>query len=153
MKTILTSLTVLSAILFCFALGCFDDVFGTEDVAAPSLSGFSLSPQTVDTSNGEQTVTAAMTITDGLTGFLRGTLTLIPPNAGSQMKFVRFDASQRTSGTANSGTYSVTAPLPQYSQTGDWKVAHVELIDAVGNSNVYRMGNPALGNYSTIRTQ
>jgi len=152
MKTLLTTLTILSAVFFAYGIGCFD-ALGTEDVAAPVLAGFSFTPATVDTSNGEQTITAAMNITDGLTGFQRGTLTLIPPNNGSQIKFVRFDAGQRTGGTANSGTYSVPASLPQYSQTGAWKIVSVELIDVVGNSNVYRMGNPALGNYSTVRTQ
>ena len=68
MKTFLTCIVILSALLFCYAIGCF----ATEDVTGPVLTGFSFSPSTVNTSSGAQTITFNMTITDALSGFEHG---------------------------------------------------------------------------------
>ena len=152
MRLIFATLTVLSALLFCYGIGCFD-AEGVEDVTAPALTGWSFPGTTLDTSSGPQTVNIALNITDGLTGFNRGTVCLRPPDSGSQMQFVRFDAAQRVSGSANNGTYSVPVTLPQYARVGAWKIANVELIDAVGNSRVLRLGDTAFGNYSTVWNQ
>lgn len=151
MKGALIVLTMLGFVLFCYGIGCFD-ALGYEDVTAPALSAFTVTPTSLNTSAAPQTVAVDLTITDGLSGFQRGIICVIPPNLGSQTKFFGFDSAHRTTGTVNSGTYSVTLALPQYSQTGGWSLSYVELIDAVGNSRVIRRLDPAFGMYSTVTT-
>ncbi|MDD5106061.1 MAG: hypothetical protein PHC49_10640 [Desulfuromonadaceae bacterium] len=145
-------LTIISALLFCYALGCF----ATEDVAPPVLTGFSLSPTVIDTSSGAQTVTATLTITDDLTGFNHGSIALYGP-LSSQLVMVGFNATNRTSGTALSGTYTVTLPWPQYSRIGAWAVNSIAVSDGINNTQVYRRTDAnaphaAFGSYSAVHT-
>lgn len=127
MKTFLTCIVILSALLFCYAIGCF----ATEDVTGPVLTGFSFSPSTVNTSSGAQTITFNMTITDALSGFEHGTLSLVSPNRGQSVAAV-VNSANRTSGTALNGVYSVVVQVPQYSNVGTWSV-YLDLADVTGN--------------------
>ncbi|MDD2853549.1 MAG: hypothetical protein PHY09_16815 [Desulfuromonadaceae bacterium] len=145
-------LTIISALLFCYAIGCF----ATEDVAPPVLTGFSLSPGTINTSTGAQTITATLIITDDLTGFNNGSIWLYAPMS-SQYVNTHFTGVHRTSGTAQNGTYQVSLPWPQYSRIGAWKLASIALYDAIGNAqnygrNIDNTPNAAFGNYSTVNT-
>lgn len=131
------------------------EAMATEDVTGPAIttSTWSISPTTVDTTSGAQTVTFALTITDALTGFSRGTIYLKDSGNTSQGKFIHFDAAQRTSGDANSGVYSVPYSMPQYSDVGSWTLGFVEVIDALGNSKAYWTGDAIFGAYTTLTTQ
>lgn len=152
MKHTILSAFVVTVILYtAFTLA----TLATEDVTGPAItaSTWSISPTTVNTTSGAQTVTFSATITDALTGFGRGIIYLYPPNRASQYQFIHFNADNRTSGDAFSGVYSVTTTLPRYSNVGTWTIGHVELIDAIGNNTVYRAGDAIFGTYTTLVTQ
>jgi hypothetical protein len=100
-----------------------------DDDSAPQVVGFSLSPKTVDTSLGEQTVTVTATVTDAGSGVQSVSVTL---SAGTQS---RFSWLARVSGDASSGTYSTVVTLPWGSAAGTWH-AMLDLSDQTGNSRV-----------------
>ena len=112
---------------------------GAGDAAAPELRSFSVTPQSVDTSTGSQTITLEAHITDDLSGAAADGYTNGVPEmrfvspSGAQSTWTSFGPSSRISGTPQDGHYRSTITLPRYSEQGTWKLAHVGLVDMAGN--------------------
>lgn len=122
----------------CIVLASAYVALATEDAAAPALTAFSRTPTSVNTTSAAQTITWTMTITDALSGFSSGILTLYPGGTTSavapgQTHVCSFGSAQRTSGDAYSGVYSVPCSMPRYSAVGTWQT-FVSITDAIGNT-------------------
>jgi hypothetical protein len=110
---------------------------GPGDTQPPVLTAFGHSPDSVSTGGSPAQITFTATITDNLAG-----------NGGSNPSQVRFKSPsgqivdalfgepERTSGTAQNGSYSYTATVPQFAETGTWKVDYFLLVDQVGNLKI-----------------
>jgi hypothetical protein len=109
------------------------------DLAPPHLVTLSLSPLTIDTSGGPQTVTVEARITDDAAGLSTGGLHQVSRvelrGPGGQQAFVAYlSNAQRTSGGPLDGTYRTTITVPQHAEPGRFAAA-VALVDAVGNQS------------------
>src|SRR5205823_1144684 len=101
----------------------------TGDIMPPQIVSYSISPASVDVTNGDATFTVTVHATDDLSGVDSANAwwanTSNPPmNFGSYLA--------RTTGDGNDGTYSGTIEIPRYSPAGDYPMA-VGLRDRVGN--------------------
>jgi hypothetical protein len=106
-----------------------------QDITAPSLTQFSFSPTTIDTSAASQSVRLTLGIADDIAGFDFGNFLFLSPS-GQQVNSGGYNNANRISGNALDGVYEVTTTFPQFSEVGTWKVIQVFLRDAVGNSVV-----------------
>ncbi|GIU90147.1 MAG: hypothetical protein KatS3mg010_1246 [Acidimicrobiia bacterium] len=109
------------------------------DLAPPHLVTLSMSPLTIDTSGGPQTVTVEARITDDAAGLSTGGLHQVSRvelrGPGGQQAFVAYlSNAQRTSGGPLDGTYRTTITVPQHAEPGRFAAA-VALVDAVGNQS------------------
>lgn len=120
-----------------------DEVFGvinngTSDTTAPVLQSIALTPNTVDTSSGERSITVNLNLIEDISG-IRGISISVYDPSGTY----RSDLFQYIPGnSALGGTFQATLTIPQGSTEGTWDVA-VNLTDEVGNSSRYgRFGSP-----------
>ena len=104
-----------------------------QDITSPSLTQFSFTPATIDTSAAPQSVTLTLRITDDVSGFEFGNFIYLSPS-GQQVNSGGYNSAHRISGTAFDGVYEITTTFPQFSEVGTWHVIQVFLRDAVGNS-------------------
>jgi hypothetical protein len=111
---------------------------GADDHTAPTITSVS-SPDPVDTSASAQPVSFTVTATDDASGVSSGSVYFRSPS-GRQQFYGWFGDQSRTGGTAQAGTYSVTATLPRYSEQGTWTLSSVNGTDLAGNS-VYLSGS------------
>ena len=148
-KRLIIGILVLSAI--------YGAALATQDNTPPVLTGFTLSVTDINTTAASQTVTATFTVTDVLVGFDQGAIALYGPTS-SQLRLVTFNSTNRVSGTANNGTYSIPLVWPQYSNVGTWWVSTIWLSDLLGNTVCYprlqvssgTSSNPVFGAYSAV---
>ena len=109
------------------------------DTTAPQLQSFSITPQTVDTSSGSQTITVEAHITDDLSGvaedgYTHGVPSVFFTSPSGQTAWASFQPSSRIPGTSpQDGVYRTTITLPQYSDQGTWTVSSFSLVDMAGN--------------------
>ncbi len=114
------------------------------DITPPVVTSFSITPETVDTSAEEQTLTLTMTMEDDSAGVcidgdcgdytLSPTIALLQSIGTENLSFSYFT---RTSGDANNGTYVGTATLPQGSRLGPWSLQYIYAVDKAGNKRNY----------------
>lgn len=99
-----------------------------ESIAPPSprVTGFSLTPSTVDVATGPQTVTLQVDLaTDtsfGLGSYLTAYLTPTGSTFGGSAVSVFIPHTARTAGTDTNGTYQATIPLPGWHEPGLWNL-------------------------------
>lgn len=117
-----------------------------EDVTPPVVTGFSLSPATIDTSAGPATLTLTMQASDDLTGicappslppcgsFISPAQVRLQHSGSQQTKFGLFSL---VAGTLDSGTFEAQVTFPQFSGAGTWDVASLMVADNVGNIRTY----------------
>ena len=107
---------------------------GTVDVDRPALTSVSLAPNPVDVSSGPQTVTVTLQISDNLSGFLTGSLTLGKTVDGNDqyLPSTSFGSAQRTAGTAQNGTYVIPMSIPS-NAVGNYFLRLESVEDAIGN--------------------
>lgn len=109
-------------------------VTGTQDLSAPALQSFVVSPSAADTRNGTVAVTANLTVTDDLSGLQErrysrsGAIALRSPS-GKEFLWSEFSRANRIAGSSTNGTYQVQFELPQYSEEGAWTIDYIELVD------------------------
>jgi hypothetical protein len=109
------------------------------DTAAPVLTGFSFTPNSINTTSASQTVTCNMTLTDALSGVSSATCTFTSPDFAHRQSCT---ANAPTVGTPQNGTWSCTLTFPRYSPSGTWNaddaggasLPGVSARDAVGNT-------------------
>jgi hypothetical protein len=104
-----------------------------DDVTPPTLTAFSFTPTTIDTSAGQVDVTVSVSATDDLAGVLQVWVVLESPS-GMQARIA-----QTGPITPPPTDLSVTANalFPQFSEAGIWTVAFVHVADAVDNNRRY----------------
>jgi hypothetical protein len=115
---------------------------GTVDKTAPSLTGFSISPQTV---NAGDTVAFSVSASDAGTGLRAVQVTLRSPTAAQQASCTTYAP---VSGTAAAGTYLCKAGIVPGARPGTWNVYSVTLIDH--SSNYATLGVASRGFPSTV---
>jgi len=109
------------------------DLSAQADVTAPVLVGLSFTPTTIDVSGGNQDVVFTWTLMDD-TGIGDGYtyLEIISPSDQTYWTFVYL--SDITDGNMNYGVFKTIITLPQYSETGTWKIQYVFLRDELDNA-------------------
>jgi len=106
---------------------------GTGDTVAPTLTGFTLSPPTINTAELAQTINFTVAGTDALSGIDPAASRVIAidplnqPRGESPLTLV--------SGTSQNGNYTAAITVAQGSATGTWRLK-VQLVDHVGNTRV-----------------
>jgi hypothetical protein len=102
----------------------------TCDATAPTLTGVSISPATIETSTGAKTVTVRVSGTDAGSGIQYARVFWTAP--GNTSQFSAYSTVPVT-GTANNGSIDVVATFPANAAQGDWKL-YVRLVDNLINS-------------------
>ena len=107
------------------------------DVDAPVLASLSLTPDSVDASNGPVTVTVVARVTDATSPSIGGAVPLsnlvLTGPGGQQHVTVYFSQAQRISGGPTDGMYQATATLRWHAEPGRWN-ATATLVDLAGNT-------------------
>jgi hypothetical protein len=115
---------------------------GGQDTAAPVLVGTSVSPPSVDVSNGPQDVTVTLHITDDVLGLSANTavsVQLASPPPGTQSGPVdNLFAESRVGGTPQDGEYALHYTIPPYVQPGTWTLGALELYDGAAHTRSYQ---------------
>ncbi len=117
----------------------------SEDITPPVITSFSITPETVDTSLGDQTLTMTMTMTDDSSGVcIPGDCRDAPWSGATQARIQSIGSEildiwdlSLVSGDANSGTFVATATLPAGSRLGPWSLQRIYAVDQVGNTRLY----------------
>jgi hypothetical protein len=105
----------------------------SQDVTPPTLTAFSFTPTTLDTSAGPANVAVSFSATDNLSGIVNVRTDFESPS-GTQLH----SATSTFSPPTTSGSATVGATFPQFSEAGTWKVLQVVLTDAAQNFRGYR---------------
>lgn len=115
---------------------------GTVDTSLPVLGTVTPAPASVDVTTTDVAVDVTTLISDTLTGFRSGTLSLILPVASGLEEVVTsvsFTAAERSAGTILSGTWTILLTIPQDAPSGTANLVF-ELIDAAGNRSTTTKG-------------
>lgn len=115
-------------------------VISVSDTTAPVLRAFDFSPRRVDVATGPVVVTFTARLTDDIAGVAGSGYSSSPSQvllvspSGVQSVWAIFAADQqRLSGTPLDGEYRSTAVVPQFSESGVWRVRYFLLVDQIGN--------------------
>lgn len=141
----------MKALLFMLILLCAAPALAVEDVTGPALTAFTISPVSIETSTGAQSVTITCTITDGLAGFDHGSFYFVSPGLIQNLS-VGFNSAQLTSGDIYSGVYAITVTWPRYSNIGAWRLTGGSITDAAGNYTAIPEGDSRFNGYTTVTT-
>ena len=109
---------------------------GSGDVEAPYIETVEVvnpAPPNVGLSAG--TVTVRLRITDNLSGFSDGNVSVYTP-AGEWTGSTNFNEGARVSGNRYDGIYQIVVPVPRYGPPGTWRIG-CSLIDRRQNSREY----------------
>ena len=106
-----------------------------EDVTAPEVVELTLGSAEVDMSGGAGTVVVKLKATDDISG-IRSVEVYFESPTGAQSE--QGSARDPLMGTSNEGVYAFRLTLPQYSETGTWRLKYVWIRDNVGNRREYR---------------
>jgi hypothetical protein len=112
-------------------------VTGVPDTSPPTLLDFSFSPTVLDTSSGPGLVTFTVRLADDLAGVFGGHVAFTSPTGASSAGSSFQDPFARISGTDLDGVYRETITIPQFSETGTWRLSYVIPIDKAGNQTSY----------------
>jgi hypothetical protein len=99
------------------------------DVTAPTFDAFAVTPDSVDIAAGPATVTFSITASDAGSG-VTGTVTYLSSPSGS---LILFCSGELQSGTAASGTWTCSVTIPQFAETGEWRILSASAGDGPGN--------------------
>ena len=111
------------------------------DTNAPVLASLDFNPKSVDVSDGAKNVTVTVRVIDEV-GFTFGSVSFQPPSNGMPL-VTSFYPTNRTSGTAQDGTYVFTAAIPATARPGTWKLSFVTVTDTSGNFRNYGTASPS----------
>ena len=119
-------------------------VASASDATAPTLTGFTFTPTSVDVSTGSASVEVTFAAADTGSGLNYLSVNFSPVGANGQSRSCQ--AYTPVSGTKAAGTWKCTVTIPQYSASGEWRVSSVYLADNVGNySSIAEMQLQAAG--------
>lgn len=119
-----------------------ENVATWDDSQAPKATSFSMTPNQVDTSQGDQTVTFRVSLTDEAAGVDQFGVSLYSTSS----KQIQTAFMPRVSGDEWNGIYEGTAVLPRGSAKGRW-FASLDFSDKFGNRgwHVWESGSGTLG--------
>jgi hypothetical protein len=117
-----------------------------SDSTAPEIQSGTLGSSAVNTTNGNQSVTVSLHITDDLSGVNYGYVYLQTLSTSQQnsTRSVFCYVGQLASGSRTDGTFTGTCEFPQYAQSGTWYVYQLYTYDMVGNYRSYYNNGNAL---------
>ena len=122
-------------------LGCSSLLAQFTDTTAPTLTGLTITPSSIDVSSSAQTVQIDLNVTDDLSGvdllqtpFYLTTLILASPTGAQQRSLVGSDFHLVSGGTSLNGTWRASLVVPRFVDSGTWRISFVSLKDAVGNT-------------------
>jgi hypothetical protein len=93
------------------------------------LTQFDFNPKSVDVTGGPATVTCQISAQDALAGVRQANCRFTSQN-GQRSECA---SNSPSSGTSHNGTWSCSANIAQYVESGTWSVEYVFLVDAVEN--------------------
>lgn len=99
------------------------------DSIAPTLSDFSLTPDSVDVNAGSATVNLRFTVADAVSGVNNVYAALRSPTWGEW----RWCYAQLSTGTIASGIWTCEMSIPWDGEAGNWEVDSISLTDVIGN--------------------
>jgi hypothetical protein len=114
------------------------------DTTPPDVERLEVVTHVINVYDGQKEAILVLHITDDLSGFTSGSLSLTSPS-GNQTASGSIDAGQLLTGDKNDGIYKLTVPFPQFSETGTWHIASLQVKDAANNT-----GNPDVSGYEGI---
>ncbi|MEZ5302705.1 MAG: hypothetical protein R3F11_19020 [Verrucomicrobiales bacterium] len=109
---------------------------GIADCDPPVLTGMQIDPDSVDLSDGSQTVTVSVSVTDDVLGVADGWITIFD-ESGDWVANGFIDSAPLSSGTAADGTFAVEVEIPAGTPTQTLQVVEVTLIDGIGRQSEY----------------
>jgi hypothetical protein len=114
-------------------------IVSNSDLSPPTVGSIAVTPNAVDVSSGDATVTIQLQASDDVSGVVLGSVSaafsaveLVSPTAIQSSRLSSLDLSL-VSGTINNGTWSATARLPRYGEPGTWRIGRISLADRAGN--------------------
>lgn len=108
-----------------------------EDLTAPLIAQFDISPSTINVIGAGQDVQVTERLTDDLSGVSFGCFFLRSPSGQQVRNGCNQEPYTRISGTSRDGVYRATLNFPQFSETGTWHVLSAYVVDVVGNVRSY----------------
>jgi hypothetical protein len=103
----------------------------SQDVTPPTLTVFSFTPTTIDTSAGPASVAVSVSATDDLSGVRAMVARFLSPSGAQAIDFsAGFSPATSVSGTVN-------VAFSQFSEIGTWTVSFVRLVDVVDQIREY----------------
>jgi hypothetical protein len=109
------------------------------DTRPPEVKSISLSTTSVNTSSSAQQITVTVRLTDDLAGVSSGQgvstsqARFVSPSGGQSESVIFSSSRDLLSGSSLDGVYTDTLELPQFSESGEWKLDSFLLVDNVGN--------------------
>lgn len=98
--------------------------FTRTDLEAPQLTGFDVTPPSVNTTSAPATVKLELTVDDDLTGIQSVCVEIARPDGDRS-----YCGTEPASGDATHGTFNITVPLARFSPAGTYSVRQVTLAD------------------------
>lgn len=112
-------------------------VTSDEDITAPSISGVTITPLSVDVTDGvNKSFTVELTATDDLSGVGSVSLSYSGPSSGG-LGFHPY----RVSGDDKNGTYKGTTTVTPLHANGTYNFNYLTVRDVVGNYRYYSLGD------------
>jgi hypothetical protein len=128
----------------------------TADTQVPEILTITFAPAAIDVSNGPQSITMTIALTDNLSGidfsrFLEWRVILRSPS-GRQEQYIAGRDFQLVSGTALNGVWRATHIFPQHAEAGVWSVSDLWLSDLADNERYLRAADLAAAGLTTTLT-
>jgi tRNA threonylcarbamoyladenosine modification (KEOPS) complex Pcc1 subunit len=100
------------------------------------VSNLGFTPAVIDTSNGAQTVSVSIRVTNVITD-VTSVAVRFRSATGNQFVSVNMNSQNRISGDGRDGVYRMEAIFPQYSKSGLWEVFEINAYDSSNYRNFY----------------
>ncbi|HEX8430361.1 MAG TPA: Ig-like domain-containing protein, partial [Longimicrobium sp.] len=126
-------------------------VTSVSDTQAPTLTGMSFTPSSVNVGAAAGTIDFTFTATDAGTGVQGIDVYLSGPRdaLGNTPQTRSCYASSLSAGTRANGTFRCTVTIPQGSASGQWSVGLLYTSDAIGNRRSYSEETLSAAGYAT----
>ena len=120
----------------------FEVLATQEDVTPPELVELTLDRPQIDVSSGPATITVSARVSDDLSGAARMQIDIVSPSGEQQTSI--YPVGEKVTGSSAEWVYTGKVTLPQFSESGTWKLRHVFVHDEVGNLRHYRFSELGL---------
>ena len=118
-------------------------VSAQSDGTPPEITSFSFTPDTINTSDGPDTVFATIGLKDDVSGLKTVSVYFQSPGGTNKSNYANLNGGMDT-------TVTIPITLPQYSEAGNWKVWFIYPKDMFGNSSYIYTDSLNTKGYETI---